>query len=77
MGGREEGKRKEGTTKEQGEMAKEILLNIFCRQSVLKVDMDRRFGKTLGNLCLLASKCLEIALMLALLFSSLSYKLFM
>ena len=47
-GGREEGKRDEGTTKEEGEMAKKILLNIFCRQSVLKVDMDRRFVKLWG-----------------------------
>lgn len=49
--GREEGRKargKEGTTKEEGEMAKEILLNIFCRQSVLKVDMDRRFVKLWG-----------------------------
>ena len=46
-GGRK-GRGKEGTTKEEGEMAKEILLNIFCRQSVLKVDMDRRFVKLWG-----------------------------
>ena len=39
-------RRKEGAKKEEGEMAKEILLiHILCRQLVLKAAIDRGFVK--------------------------------